>query len=105
MTLQVQAPSFHAGSLSLTRAVAFAFTAVVLLAGCSGISAPTPLIAESMPSATSTPSPAPISLLTPEPERWWVKGVHVLVLALVACVVVFNGFRRGYTLALSGYML
>jgi len=49
--------------------VAFACTAVILLTGCSGISAPTPLIAESMPTATPTPSPAPISLLTPTPER------------------------------------
>ena len=62
-----QPPSLRAGSP--VRAVAFAFTAVILLAGCSGVSAPTPLIAESMPTATPTPSPAPISLLTPRPER------------------------------------
>jgi hypothetical protein len=62
-----QAPSLRAGSPACV--VAFAFAAVILLAGCSGISAPTPLIAESMPTATPTPSPAPISLLTPEPER------------------------------------
>ena len=41
----------------------------VVLAGCSGISAPTPLIAESAPTATPTPSPAPATLLTPTPER------------------------------------
>ena len=41
----------------------------LLLAGCSGISAPTPLIAESAPTATPSPSPAPVSLLTPVPER------------------------------------
>jgi len=62
-----QAPSLRAGSRA--GVVAFVFTAVILLAGCSGISAPTPLIAESMPTATPTPSPARISLLTPEPER------------------------------------
>ena len=64
-----QPPSLRAGSPA--RAVAFVFAAVILLllAGCSGISVPTPLIAESMPTATPTPSPAPISLLTPEPER------------------------------------
>ena len=67
MILQFQVPSLHAGSAS--RAVAIAFMVVVLLAGCSGISAPTPLIAESMPTATPTPPPAPMSLLTPEPER------------------------------------
>ena len=67
MTLQVQPPSLRAGSPA--RAVALAFTSVVLLAGCSGISAPTPLIAESVPTATPTPNPAPVSLLTPEPER------------------------------------
>ena len=67
MTLQFQAASLRAGSPS--RMVAFAVTAVILLGGCSGISAPTPLIAESMPTATPTPSPAPISLLTPTPER------------------------------------
>lgn len=67
VTLQFQAPPLRTGSPS--RAVAVAFTAAFLLTGCSGISAPTPLIAESMPTATPTPSPAPISLLTPEPER------------------------------------
>ncbi len=41
----------------------------VVLTGCSGISAPTPLIAESAPTATPSPSPAPVSLLTPVPER------------------------------------
>ena len=50
-------------------ALAFVLAAIILLVGCSGISAPTPLIAESMPTGTPTPSPAPISLLTPEPER------------------------------------
>src|SRR5215207_9057076 len=69
VTLKFQAPSLRAGSLSLSQAGAFAFTAVILLAGCSGISVPTPLIAESMPTATPTPAPAPMSLLTPEPER------------------------------------
>ncbi len=43
--------------------------AAVLLTGCSGISAPTPLIAESAPTATPSPTPAPVSLLTPAPER------------------------------------
>ena len=41
----------------------------LFLAGCSGISAPTPLIAESAPTVTPSPSPAPVSLLTPVPER------------------------------------
>jgi hypothetical protein len=41
----------------------------VVLTGCSGVSAPTPLIAESAPTATPSPSPAPVSLLTPVPER------------------------------------
>ena len=54
---------------SPARAAAGVLTVVVLLAGCSGISAPTPLIAESVPTVTPTPSPAPVSLLTPEPER------------------------------------
>jgi hypothetical protein len=67
VTLQSQTPSLRAGSPA--GAVAFVFAAVILLAGCSGISAPTPLIAESMPTATPTPSPAPMSLLTPAPER------------------------------------
>lgn len=43
--------------------------ASVLLAGCSGISAPTPLIAESEATATPSPSPAPALHLTPPPER------------------------------------
>jgi hypothetical protein len=41
----------------------------VFLAGCSGITAPTPLIAESAPTATPSPSPAPALHLTPAPER------------------------------------
>jgi hypothetical protein len=120
VTLQLQAPSLRAGSPS--RAVAFAFTAVILLAGCSGISAPTPLIAESMPTTTPTPSPAPISLLTPKPERCaggrlrvgdlaaigdeWVAGVQSaietahawrpdarLVTVQVGCAPLESGFR------------
>jgi hypothetical protein len=43
--------------------------ALLTLTGCSGISAPTPLIAESAPTVTPSPSPAPQALLTPEPER------------------------------------
>src|SRR5215212_9069977 len=62
-----QTTSLRTGSPA--GAVAFVLAALILLAGCSGVSAPTPLIAESMPTATPTPSPAPISLLTPEPER------------------------------------
>ncbi len=118
--LRVQEPSLGAGSPA--RAVAFAFTAVVLLAGCSGISAPTPLIAESVPTATPTPSPAPVSLLTPEPERCaggrlrvgdlaavgdeWVAGVQsaietarawrpdaLLVTMQVGCAPLEAGFR------------
>src|SRR5215213_11330533 len=120
VTLQFQAPSHRAGSPS--RAVAFAFAAVVLLAGCSGISMPTPLIAESMPTATLTPSPARISLLTPVPERCaggrlrvgdlaavgdeWVAGVQSaietahawrpdarLVTVQVGCAPLESGFR------------
>jgi hypothetical protein len=44
-------------------------TTLLTLTGCSGISAPTPLIAESAPTVTPSPSPAPQALLTPEPER------------------------------------
>ena len=69
MTLHVPVQPLWLRAGSLARMVAFAATAVVLLAGCSGISAPSPLIAESVPTVTPTPSPAPVSLLTPEPER------------------------------------
>src|SRR5918995_2279348 len=115
-----QPPSLRAGSPS--RAVAFVFTAVILLTGCSGISVPTPLIADSMPTATPTPSPAPISLLTPRPERCaggrlrvgdlaavgdeWVAGVQsaietartwrpdaLLVTVQVGCAPLEAGFR------------
>jgi len=41
----------------------------VFLAGCTGISAPAPLIAESDPTVTPSPSPAPVTLQTPVPER------------------------------------
>ena len=120
MTLRFQPPSLHDGSPA--RALAFAFTAVFLLAGCSGISAPTPLIAESVPTTTPTPSPAPVSLLTPEPERCaggrlrvgdlagvgdeWVAGVQsaietarawrpdaLLVTVQVGCAPLEAGFR------------
>src|SRR5688572_19320210 len=37
--------------------------------------------------------------VVPSHDAWWVKVVHVLVLALVACIAVFNGFRPNYTLA------
>jgi hypothetical protein len=43
--------------------------ALLTLAGCSGISAPTPLIAESDPTATPSPTPPPQALLTPAPKR------------------------------------
>lgn len=43
--------------------------ALLLLGGCTGISAPSPLIAESEPTATPSPTPPPQALLTPEPER------------------------------------
>jgi hypothetical protein len=67
VTLQSYASSLRARSPA--GALAFVIAAVILLTGCSGITVPTPLIAESMPTATPTPFPAPISLLTPEPER------------------------------------
>jgi hypothetical protein len=51
------------------RVAVWIVAACVVLTGCSGISAPTPLIAESAPTATPSPSPAPVSLLTPVPER------------------------------------
>jgi hypothetical protein len=118
--LQVQPPSLGAGSSA--RMAAFALTVIILLAGCSGISAPTPLIAESVPTATPTPSPAPVSLLTPEPERCaggrlrvgdlaavgdeWVAGVQsaietarawrsdaLLVTVQVGCAPLEAGFR------------
>jgi hypothetical protein len=50
-------------------ATVWVIVAGILLTGCSGISAQTPLIAESAPTATPSPSPAPVSLLTPVPER------------------------------------
>ena len=65
--MTVQRPLIWAGVPG--RGVAFVCLAIMLLAGCSGISAPSPMIAESDPTATPSPSPPPISLLTPEPER------------------------------------
>ena len=44
-------------------------TGLLLLAGCSGFSAPSPSIAESSATATPSPTPAPRTLLTPEPLR------------------------------------
>lgn len=51
------------------RAVGLMCAAVFLLVGCTGLSVPTPLIAESDPTATPPPTPAPVSLLTPVPQR------------------------------------
>jgi hypothetical protein len=50
------------------RVAPFVCAAMIFLVGCSGVSAPTPLIAESAPTATPPPTPVPM-LLTPEPER------------------------------------
>jgi hypothetical protein len=55
--------------MPLIRSIPFVVTAVLVLVGCSGVSAPTPLIAESAPTATPSPTPAAVALLTPEPER------------------------------------
>jgi hypothetical protein len=41
---------------------------LLFLSGCSGVSVPAPLIAES-PEQTPTPSPIPVNRLTPEPTR------------------------------------
>lgn len=103
-------------------AVALALLAVVLLAGCTGFSAPAPLIAESAPTATPSPTPPPVSLLTPVPQRCsggrlrvgdlaaigneWVAGVQTaietgrawrpdaqLVTMQVGCAPLEHGFR------------
>jgi hypothetical protein len=50
------------------RALAGALLIIVLLSGCSGISAPSPLIAESAPTVTPTPRP-PQTRKTPPLER------------------------------------
>ncbi len=50
-------------------ALVFAVVLCIILAGCTGVSVPTPLIAESDPTVTPSPSPAPVTLLTPVPER------------------------------------
>jgi hypothetical protein len=52
-----------------TQLVPFLCAAMLLLVGCTGIPVPSPLIAESAPTATPSPTPAPVSLLTPVPER------------------------------------
>jgi hypothetical protein len=80
--LPVKLDSPPACGRSSARVLAFVLAAL-LLAGCSGISAPTPLIAESDPTATPTPSPAPATLLTPEPERCAGGRLRVGDLAIV----------------------
>jgi hypothetical protein len=49
--------------------ITFLLFALLLLAGCSGLSAPAPLIAESDPTVTPPPTRSPQSLLTPAPAR------------------------------------
>lgn len=46
-----------------------ALAAVVVVAGCTGVSAPTPLIAESEATVTPTVTPIPAARLIAEPER------------------------------------
>jgi hypothetical protein len=99
-----------------------ALAAVLCLTGCSGLSAPSPLIAESVPTATPSPTPPPATRLTPEPERCaggrlrvgdlatvgdeWVAGVQSaievarswrpdarLVIVQVGCAPLESGFR------------
>jgi hypothetical protein len=102
---------------------AFAAIAIlILLAGCTGISAPTPLIAESAPTVVPTSTPVPASKLKVEPERCsggrlrvadlaaigdeWAAGVQAaieaarawrpdarLVTMQVACAPLEAGFR------------
>ena len=50
------------------HAAILTLTILLFLGGCSGVSVPTPLIAES-PELTPTPSPTPVNRLTPEPTR------------------------------------
>lgn len=47
----------------------FILTMLLFLGGCSGVSVPTPLIAESSPEAATTPTPVALNRLTPEPVR------------------------------------
>lgn len=42
---------------------------ILILGGCSGISAPAPLIVESVPTETPAPTPPAMARLTPEPVR------------------------------------
>jgi hypothetical protein len=51
------------------RAIAGFVLVLSLLSGCSGVSVPTPLIADSSPEVTPSPTPVPLSLLTPVAER------------------------------------
>jgi hypothetical protein len=57
---------------------------ITLLGGCSGISVPSPLIAESTPAVAPSPTPIPLSLLTPEAERCAGGRLRVGDLAVVA---------------------
>lgn len=54
---------------SFVRTALFALGTMLFLAGCTGLSAPSPRIAESVPTATPSPTPPPVTRLTPEPER------------------------------------
>ncbi len=54
---------------SSSRAVIVLLAALLVLGGCSGISAPTPLIAELAPTVTPTVTPIPVARLATEPER------------------------------------
>jgi hypothetical protein len=66
------------------RAIAGIVLMLCLLGGCSGVSVPTPLIADSSPAITPSPTPVPLALLTPIAERCAGGRLRVGDLAFVA---------------------
>src|SRR5689334_2318503 len=49
--------------------LAWLLLTLALLTGCTGLAAPTPHIAQAVPSTTPSPTPAPLAMRTPEPQR------------------------------------
>ena len=62
-------PQLRSGQTRAVTPILLGLASLLLLAGCSGISAPTPRIAEAVVTVTPTPSPVPLVMRAPPQAR------------------------------------